>query len=56
MRGWTWAALKHRAFGIDVLARPQCGGKNSRHWDGPTLVRGTTEGKEGTLTAGGPSS
>ena len=26
-RAWTWAALMHRAFGIDVLAYPQCGGR-----------------------------
>ena len=26
-RAWTWAALMHRAFGIDVLACPQCGGR-----------------------------
>ena len=25
-RAWTWAALMQRAFGIDVLACPQCGG------------------------------
>jgi hypothetical protein len=24
-RGWTWAALMHRAFAIDVLACPHCG-------------------------------
>jgi hypothetical protein len=24
-RAWTWAALMHRAFGIDVLACPNCG-------------------------------
>jgi len=24
-RAWTWAILMHRAFGIDVLACPQCG-------------------------------
>ena len=24
---WSWAALMHRAFGIDVLACPQCGGR-----------------------------
>jgi putative transposase/transposase-like zinc-binding protein len=24
---WTWAALMHRAFGIDVLACPNCGGR-----------------------------
>jgi Putative transposase len=27
VRGWTWAALMHRAFGLDVLACPQCGGR-----------------------------
>ena len=26
-RGWTWAALMHRAFGIDVLECPHCGGR-----------------------------
>jgi hypothetical protein len=26
-RAWTWAALMHRTFGIDVLACPQCGGR-----------------------------
>ena len=26
-RAWSWAALMHRAFGIDVLACPQCGGR-----------------------------
>ncbi len=26
-RAWTWAALMHRAFAIDVLACPQCGGR-----------------------------
>ena len=26
-RGWTWAALMHRAFGIDVLACPHCGAR-----------------------------
>jgi putative transposase/transposase-like zinc-binding protein len=26
-RAWTWAALMHRAFGIDVLACPNCGGR-----------------------------
>jgi hypothetical protein len=25
--GWTWSALMHRAFGIDALACPQCGGR-----------------------------
>ncbi len=25
-RAWSWAALMHRAFGIDVLACAQCGG------------------------------
>jgi hypothetical protein len=25
-RSWTWAALMHRAFAIDVLACPRCGG------------------------------
>jgi hypothetical protein len=25
--GWTWAALMHRAFAIDVLACPNCGGR-----------------------------
>jgi hypothetical protein len=24
---WTWSALMHRAFGIDALACPQCGGR-----------------------------
>jgi hypothetical protein len=24
-RAWTWAALMHRAFAIDVLACPNCG-------------------------------
>jgi hypothetical protein len=26
-RGWSWAALMHRAFAIDVLACPNCGGR-----------------------------
>ena len=26
-RTWTWAALMHRAFAIDVLACPHCGGR-----------------------------
>ena len=26
-RAWSWAALMHRAFGIDVLACPHCGGR-----------------------------
>jgi hypothetical protein len=26
-RAWTWAALMHRAFSIDVLACPDCGGR-----------------------------
>lgn len=26
-RAWTWAALMHRASGIDVLAGPHCGGR-----------------------------
>jgi uncharacterized protein YbaR (Trm112 family) len=26
-RAWTWAALMHRAFDIDVLACPHCGGR-----------------------------
>ena len=26
-RGWTWAALMHRAFAIDVLECPHCGGR-----------------------------
>ncbi len=26
-RAWTWAALMRRAFGIDVLACPNCGGR-----------------------------
>jgi len=26
-RAWSWAALMHRAFGIDVLACPNCGGR-----------------------------
>jgi hypothetical protein len=26
-RAWTWAALMHRAFAIDVLACPDCGGR-----------------------------
>ena len=24
---WSWATLMHRAFAIDVLACPQCGGR-----------------------------
>src|SRR5262245_24434338 len=24
---WTWSALMHRAFGVDVLAGPHCGGR-----------------------------
>ena len=24
---WTWAALMHRALGLDVLACPRCGGR-----------------------------
>ena len=26
-RAWGWAALRHRAFGIDVLACAHCGGR-----------------------------
>jgi hypothetical protein len=26
-RAWSWAALMHRAFGVDVLACPHCGGR-----------------------------
>ena len=26
-RHWSWAKLMHRAFEIDVLACPQCGGR-----------------------------
>jgi hypothetical protein len=26
-RAWSWAALMHRVFGIDVLACPHCGGR-----------------------------
>ena len=26
-RTWSWAALMHRAFGIDGLACPNCGGR-----------------------------
>ncbi len=26
-RAWTWAALMHRAFAIDVLACSHCGGR-----------------------------
>jgi hypothetical protein len=26
-RAWSWAALMHRAFGIDVLGCAQCGGR-----------------------------
>ncbi|HVR70270.1 MAG TPA: transposase, partial [Vicinamibacteria bacterium] len=26
-RAWSWAALMHRAFSIDVLACPRCGGR-----------------------------
>ncbi len=26
-RYWTWAALMHRAFDLDVLACPRCGGR-----------------------------
>ena len=26
-RAWTWAALMHRAFAIDVLACPHCGSR-----------------------------
>ena len=26
-RAWTWAALMHRAFAIDVLVCPHCGGR-----------------------------
>jgi len=29
-RSWTWAALMHRAFTVDVLARPHCGGRLRR--------------------------
>src|SRR5262245_21270858 len=27
LRAWSWAALMHRAFGIDVLACAHCGGR-----------------------------
>ncbi len=27
LRYWTWAALMHRAFAVDVLACPNCGGR-----------------------------
>jgi len=27
LRAWSWAALMHRAFAIDVLACPHCGGR-----------------------------
>ncbi len=27
LRAWTWAALMHRAFAIDVLACSNCGGR-----------------------------
>ena len=26
-RAWSWAALMHRVFAIDVLACPHCGGR-----------------------------
>ena len=26
-RAWSWAGLMHRAFALDVLACPQCGGR-----------------------------
>ena len=26
-RGWSWAALMQRAFAVDVLACPHCGGR-----------------------------
>ncbi len=26
-RAWSWAALMHRAFALDVLACPHCGGR-----------------------------
>jgi len=26
-RAWSWAALMHRAFAVDVLACPHCGGR-----------------------------
>jgi hypothetical protein len=26
-RAWSWATLMHRAFAIDVLACPHCGGR-----------------------------
>jgi hypothetical protein len=26
-RAWSWAALMHRAFDLDVLACPRCGGR-----------------------------
>ena len=26
-RSWAWAALMHRAFDLDVLACPRCGGR-----------------------------
>ena len=25
-RAWTWSALMHRAFAVDILACPHCGG------------------------------
>ena len=27
LRYWAWAALMHRAFALDVLACPRCGGR-----------------------------
>ena len=27
LRNWTWAALMRRAFAVDVLACPRCGGR-----------------------------
>jgi hypothetical protein len=26
-RAWSWAALMHRAFAVDLLACPHCGGR-----------------------------
>ena len=26
-RAWSWAALMHRAFAVDVLVCPHCGGR-----------------------------
>ena len=53
-RAWTWAALMHWAFAIDVLACPHCGGRLRliatlhnpavirnilAHWGSPLQVR-----------------